>query len=95
MGLLKRLVEAIEKISERKPLDAEQMLEVLQTALQNQTLLDERMRIVRMKESYDYLKTKEKNRTELTAEEKGSLAYGEEMVRIGKLKPYTVGQEKV
>jgi len=89
MGLLKRLVLALERIAEKpNPLTPEQMISALQTALSSQLFFEEESRKVRMQESYDWLKTKQEKDFSLTDEEKNSILYGDEQVKLGKLKPY-------
>jgi hypothetical protein len=89
MGLLKRLVVAIEKIAERQPMTAEQMQKVLQTALRNQLILEEECRKAKTQESYNWLKTKQEKDLKLSDEEKASIEWGDNQVKIGKLNKYT------
>ena len=88
MGLLKRLVIAVETIASRPPMNLDTLTKILETAFSASTAADEIARLKRQQEIYNWIKTKEARKMILTDDEKSSIGWGDEQVRLNKLKPY-------
>lgn len=87
MGLFKRMVIALEKIADKKPIDASQMEVILTKVFINMSQYEEAEKIKKMQRRYCDLKLKEKSNEELTDDEKKQIVIGDQMVKYGILFP--------